>query len=167
MMAHRSGKDRRTKHNRVFHRVSIGGLTFKGIVMLSGPTLLCQAGGAVAFGVCSLRQFKPDTAPSRSTPAAFGWWVVKDHDEARIALPGFTSDGVQRLADAFGLLVLTEQIPHPADHLRQSRFFASPAWHALRQWTIQHPWVAKGHAADDTYLPGWYARARALAAAAA
>ncbi len=149
--------------NRVFHQATIAGLTFEGVMTASGPSVACQAGGGVALGVSGLRQFQPETAPHRGEPR-FGWWVVKYRDEARIGLPGFGPAHIRRLSDEFGLVILTERDPCPADRTRQHYFFTSPAWDALRQWVAKHPRIAKAHAEYDPYLPSWHERAMAEAA---
>ena len=143
--------------NRVFHRCSIGGIAFEGIVSADGPCLSSDTGG-VALGVSGLRQFQP-TRSLRHRPA-FGWWVVKYRDEERVALAGFDHCAVRDLSDEFGLVILTERDPYVADHVRQDYFFTSPAWDALRRWVARHPRIAKAHAACDPYLPGWHDRAR-------
>lgn len=150
--------------NRVFHQATIAGLTFDGIISADGPYVSCQTGGGVALGVSGLRQFKPGVPRSRHE-LRFGWWVVKYIDEARISLPGFDQAAIRRLSDEFGLVILTERDPAPADRIRQDYFFTSPAWDAMRQWVARHPRVAKARAGCDPYLPRWYDRAVAEARA--
>lgn len=150
--------------NRVFHRATIARLTFEGIMTASGPSVECRAGSGVALGVSGLRQFQPETAPHRRNEPRCGWWVVKYRDEARIGLPGFDPASIRRLSDEFGLVILTERDPFPADRIRQNYFFTSPAWNALRQWVMKHPRIAKAHAGYDPYLPSWHERAMAEAA---
>ena len=150
--------------NRVFHRATIAGLTFEGIMTASGPSVACRTGGDVALGVSGLRQFQPETASHRHDEPRFGWWVVKYRDETRICLPGFDLVSIHRLSDEFGLVILTERDPFPADRIRQNYFFTSPVWDALRHWVTKHPRIAKAHAGYDPYLPSWYERAMAEAA---
>ena len=144
--------------NRVFHRATIGGLSFEGIVSADGPYVWCRAGGGVALGMSGIRRFKPDLVQTRA-PALFGWWVVKYHGEARINLPGFNDAAVRRLSDEFGLVVLTGNHPDFSDRTRRDYFFTSPAWDGLRRWVMDHPRIAKAQACCDPYLPRWYERA--------
>lgn len=144
--------------NRTFHRATIGGVAFEGILSGDGPYLSCQTDGGVALGVSGLRQYQPATETRRHV-RPFGWWVVKYRDEERIGLPGFSPAAIRQLSDEFGLVILAEKNPCPSDQARQLYFFTSPAWDALRQWVIQYPRLAKALATCDPYLPGWYARA--------
>jgi hypothetical protein len=149
-------------HNRTFHQVSIGGMTFEGIVSRDGPYLSCRMKGGVALGPSGLRYFQPDTW-SAYCARPLSWWVVKYHSEARILLPGFDRASVDRLAREFALPVVTEAGRTLTDRERREVFLASPAGVALCQWVIGHPRLAKAHAACDPYLPGWYDRAIAEA----
>lgn len=151
-------------HNRVFHQATIAGLSFEGVISADGPCVSCRAGGGVALGVSGLRQFQPSSDTVRHARAS-GWWIVKYHDEARIELPGFDQAAINRLSDEFGLVILTEHNPAPADRVRQDYFFTSPAWDALRQWVTRHPRLAKAQAGCDPYLPRWHQRALAEAEA--
>jgi len=152
--------------NRIFHQVSIGGMTFEGVISGDGPYLSCQMSGGVALGPAGLRYFQPAT-PGTRRGLPLGWWVVKYDHEERVFLPAFGLAAVRTLSNEFGLPVLDEPGFDPFDDVRREYFFTSPAWDALRLWVIRHPRLAKARAACDPYLPGWYDRAiveaRALA----
>lgn len=139
-------------------------MTFEAILSADGPYLSGHLNGGVALGVSALRLFQPQTEMvTDSRPA--GWWVVKYRDEERIFLHGFDPTAIRHLSDEFGLVILSERDPCPADRVRQDYFFTAPAWEALRSWVIQHPRLAKAYATADPYLPGWYQRAVREAAA--
>jgi hypothetical protein len=143
--------------NRIFHQVSIAGMTFEGIIAGDGPYLSCRMDGGVALGPAGLRYFQPERGTRRTLP--LGWWVVKYSNEERIFLPGFDRAAVRSLSNEFGLPVLEEPDFGPFDDVRREYFFTSPAWDALRHWVARHPRLAKAHAARDPYLRGWYDRA--------
>lgn len=67
--------------NRVFHQVSIAGMTFEGVISGDGPYLSCQKGSGEALGPAGLRHFLPGALGTRRVPP-LGWWVLKyDHEE--------------------------------------------------------------------------------------
>lgn len=142
--------------NRVFHSVTIRGVRFDGLVDSDGPCLSSNRGWT-PLGVCSLRNFVPER-PNHHRERR-GWWVVKYYAEARIDLTHFTIADAARLADEFGLFSEDGSAPdsfHPAS---TRRFMASPAWSGLCRWVSAHPRLARKHAADDDYMPGWLTRA--------
>jgi len=150
---------------RNFHQATIAGITFEALISADGPYISSSTVGGVALGVSALRHFQPDESCAGRGPPPAGWWVVKYYGEARIFLPDFDLAAIRKLSDEFGLVLLVDGQTDPTDRIRRHYFFTSPAWEGLRQWVMKHPRIAKAQAECDTYLPGWYRRARIEAAA--
>lgn len=141
--------------NRTFHKATIGGLDFEGILSADGPYILRM--GVVADGValgfcCSLRKFQPDSPYGRNQPD--GWWLVKYGDQAHAFLPDFTDEAAEALAKEFGIAIWGKNRED-----REDAFYASPSFQSLRVWVKRWPGLAKRFARYQTYLPGWFENA--------
>jgi hypothetical protein len=66
------GKSKRQMRNRIFHQVSIAGMTFEGIIAGDGPYLSCRMDGGVALGPAGLRYFQPEPWGTRRTSRSAG-----------------------------------------------------------------------------------------------
>jgi hypothetical protein len=145
-------------NNRVFHTVTIHGVRFNGIIGRDGPQLSSKRGWTPLV-VCALLNFDPERA-DHDKPLPSGWWVVKYSDEVRLRLVDFSPAEIQHLAAEFGIAFLGgEDETGPLDRRRVTMFEASPAWDGLRRWVAAHPLIARQHAEDDDYIPGWLNRA--------
>ena len=77
---------------RIFHKATIGGECFYGVLRDEGPYLVWGNGANVPIGVAGLRYIlkppEPETFRKRLQP---GWWVVKNNNELRMDLHEGTS----------------------------------------------------------------------------
>ena len=80
----------------VFHRVSVGGVTFDGIVAGDGPYLACQLNGGVALGIAGLLCLGQRAATRRSAGGSSNT-TTKPASSSR---PGFDRDAIRTLSPA-------------------------------------------------------------------
>jgi|GEM_PF-2353619 hypothetical protein len=134
---------------RVFHKATIGGQCFNGVLLDEGPYLFWGSGANVPIGVAGLRYYvePPEIRRKRLEP---GWWMVKNGQELRMDLHWFTDANARTLSSEFGIIYLERNY---SITIRGEYFFTSPAWDGLRKWVCAHPRMAN-KAADD-YLLGW------------
>ena len=139
---------------RIFHKATIGGECFYGVLRDEGPYLVWGNGANVPIGVAGLRYFlkppEPETFSKRLQP---GWWVVKNNNELRMDLHEFTDADARMLSSEFGIIFLDSDY---SIKTRQEYFYTSPAWDGLRTWVCSHPRLASQ--ATDDYLIGWHHR---------
>ena len=136
---------------RIFHKATIGGECFYGVLREEGPYLVWGNGANLPIGVAGLRYFvkppEPETFRKRLQP---GWWVVKNNNELRMDLHEFTDADARMLSSEFGIIFLDSDY---SIKTRQEYFYTSPAWDGLRTWVCSHPRLASQ--ATDDYLIGW------------
>lgn len=156
--------------NDVFHDVVIGGIRFLGVMSVDGPYISAEPLGGVALGVCSIAFVAKDKAIDRTIPAVKDrlavtfyrdagpkeWWLVKYSDETRIHLGTLSENERRQLADEFGIPISI----HGAGNEKPGLFFTSPAFDSLTKWVEAHPKLAKRYSEYDTYLSGWYEKAK-------
>jgi hypothetical protein len=125
---------------RIFHKATIGGQCFNGVLLNEGPYLFWGNGANVPIGVAGLRYYvePPEIGHKPLSP---GWWMVKYGKELRMDLHWLTDSDAEKLSSEFG---------------RQEYFYTSPAWDGLRKWVCAHPRMANQASDDD--LIGWRRR---------
>lgn len=137
---------------RIFHKATIGGQCFNGVLLNEGPYLFWGNGANVPIGVAGLRYYvePPEIGHKPLSP---GWWMVKYGKELRMDLHGFTDSDAEKLSSEFGIIYLEKDY---STTVRQEYFYTSPAWDGLRKWVCSHPRMA--NKASDDYLIGWRRR---------
>src|ERR1017187_3893720 len=124
--------------NRIFHKATIGGQCFIGVMHDEGPYLAWGGGADVPIGVAGLRHYlnSPEPRCERLPP---GWWIVKNHAELRMNLHFFADTDARKLSDEFGIVFMDKDLSPTA---RQDYFYTSPAWDGMRTWVCTHPRLA-------------------------
>lgn len=155
-----------------FHKVTIGGITFTGI-MADGPYIKAGMHGQ-QLGVCSIVEHNYEkekkiediieeeaktnkhllVLPTSTKPD--GYYIAKYGDMHQLSIPltTLTKEQVRQLAKEFGIPFMDETMP------KKDRFYSSPAFEGLKKWVRENPAYAKKLSKEDNpYLPEWYERA--------
>jgi len=90
---------------RIFHKATIGGQCFNGVLLNEGPYLFWGNGANVPIGVAGLRYYvePPEIGHKPLSP---GWWMVKYGKELRMDLHWLTDTGAEKLSSEFGIIYL-------------------------------------------------------------
>lgn len=141
----------------IFHRARIGGVDLVAGIDTDGPYIARHDHlEGVSLGICQLRKFEPHFGVGH----AFGWYVVKYHDESRIDLSGFTDEQALEVAREFGIVIYDS---NGSVAVRPCAFYYGRAWEGFKAWTKAHPRLAKRYAKEEQpYLWNCYDRAMGL-----
>ncbi|MEK1890091.1 MAG: hypothetical protein AAAB35_21520 [Phyllobacterium sp.] len=125
-----------------FYRIEICGRTFTGTVHADGPYLKLLESRTFGYG-----------APLRShlvlsKRAGRRYYAVYRNAEPLISLPLFLDEDLELLAGEFGIPI--------DDRSRHYSFARSPASQALKEWSLQHPEIARACSGITTIIPRWY-----------